>query len=110
MGGIKAPPPQAYGLVKIRLQVVDHNGYGRMVGRHILCVLEDAAANPSRFLLDDAVVCLLMIVDLPVEHSGVEVRRAPLRRRLQPRSAPPAERSPWAASVRPIPAVVNTAL
>ena len=37
---------QAHGLVKIRLQVVDQNGDGRMVGRHILCVLEDAAANP----------------------------------------------------------------
>ena len=47
---------QAYGLVKIRLEVVDHNGDGRMVGRHAFCVLEDAAPNPSRFLLDEAVV------------------------------------------------------
>ena len=58
---------QAYGLVKIRLEVVDNNGDGRMVGRHILHVLEDAAPNPSRFLLDEAVVGLLVMVDLPVE-------------------------------------------
>ena len=52
----------------------------------------------------------LVAIGNPEPTFRCRTRRAPLRRCLQPRSEPPAERSPWAASARPIPAVVNTAL
>ena len=66
-------PAQAYGLVEIPLQVVHHNGEGRIVGRHVFRVLEYASADPSRFLLDEVVVGLPVEADLPVEDIGYPI-------------------------------------